>query len=360
MITLGSLFSGIGGLELGLENALRDGGFDVSTIWQCESNPWCRSVLARHWPDAVRFDDVRVVTGDAPAVDILCGGFPCQDVSFAGEGAGLAGERSGLWFEFARIARELRPRIVVVENVAALASRGLDAVLGTLSEAGYDAVWFDLRASDVGAPHRRERIFIVAWRRDVGDSTELRRKRLHAKRRGARKGEGQGRMLEPLGAGSPVADSNRGRCEGERSCGVLDGERSSLGHDADGRDGARAGVGQADPDGDGLESASTDGVVGWQRSPEPRFADGDERGESCGAQPRVGRDADGLPCGVDITAHRWPVGPGETQPEEEPPRVTKDRTQRRQRLKALGNAVVPQVAYVVGCVVADLLRRGVA
>ena len=166
-LTLGSLFSGIGGLDLGLECALRDGEFDVSTLWQCEADPWCRGILARHWPHAVRYDDVRAVGPDAPRVDVLCGGFPCQDVSYAGKGAGLAGARSGLWFEFARVVRDLRPRIVVVENVAALATRGLDAVLGSLSEAGYDAVWLDVRASDVGAPHRRERLFIVAWRRDV-------------------------------------------------------------------------------------------------------------------------------------------------------------------------------------------------
>ena len=119
-LTIGSLFSGIGGLELGLECALRDGGFSVETAWQCEQDEWCRGILARHWPHAVRHDDVRNV-GAVPRsqyagyVDLLCGGFPCQDLSYAGNGAGLAGERSGLWGEFARIVRELRPRVVVVE-----------------------------------------------------------------------------------------------------------------------------------------------------------------------------------------------------------------------------------------------------
>src|ERR1019366_5237945 len=92
-----------------------------------------------------------------------CGGFPCQDISTAGKGIGITGPRSGLWFEYARIVRELRPRVVVVENVSALISRGLDRVLGELSSCGYDAVWFPLRAADVGAPHRRERFFIVAY-----------------------------------------------------------------------------------------------------------------------------------------------------------------------------------------------------
>lgn len=168
-VTIGSLFSGIGGLDLGLEVALRDGGFDVETVFQCEADPWCRDVLARHWPSAVRYDDVRHVGADVRRVDVLCGGFPCQDVSASGKGAGLAGERSGLWREFARIIRTIRPFIVVVENVATLAARGLGEVLGNLSEAGYDAQWFTLRAHDVGAPHLRERLFIVAWDRALAD-----------------------------------------------------------------------------------------------------------------------------------------------------------------------------------------------
>ena len=275
-VTIGSLFSGIGGLDLGLEHALRDGGFDAETTWQCEADAWCRGILARHWPSAVRYDDVRRVGADnASRVDVLCGGFPCQDVSVAGKGAGLAGERSGLWFEFARIARELRPRVVVVENVSALVSRGLDRVLGDLAEAGYDALWFDLRASDVGAPHRRERLFIVSW--NVGDSPGS-----HWRRR---LGEARGTRNDRRAGGS---------------C----------------------------------------------RSVRVR-----------GSESVVGRDAHGLPGWMDIAAHRWPVGPDEAQPEGEPPRVTTQRRERRQRLKALGNAVVPQVGYVVGCAVARVLSE---
>lgn len=377
-LTIGSLFSGIGGLDLGLECALRDGGFDVSTIWQCEQDAWCRGILARHWPDALRYDDVRNVgaiprSSWAEPVDILCGGFPCQDVSVAGKGAGLAGARSGLWFEFARIARDLRPRVIVVENVAALLSRGLDVVLGDLSEAGYDALWFDLRASDVGAPHRRERLFIVAWRRDVGDGA------------GARC-EG---VTGGVGAGSAVADCDGGGCERERlaqhadessargrephGCGARgrrDGSsmadahaRGSQGRHArnegTGRDAAvsgGSGVGLADPCGDGLESASADRFVEGERPSVSRLGVGYGRSSRRIAESVVGGAVDGLPCGVGITAHRWPAGPGEAQHEDEAPRVTAERRQRRQRLKALGNAVVPQQAYVVGCVVAEVLR----
>jgi DNA (cytosine-5)-methyltransferase 1 len=156
--TIGSLFSGIGGLELGLERA----GLGP-VVWQVECDPFCRRVLARHWPDADRFDDVREVGAhNLLPVDIICGGFPCQDISVAGRGAGLEGEHSGLWREYARIVRELRPRFFVVENVAALLARGLGDVLGDLAACGYDAQWDCLPASAVGAPHQRDRIFVVA------------------------------------------------------------------------------------------------------------------------------------------------------------------------------------------------------
>jgi DNA (cytosine-5)-methyltransferase 1 len=157
------LFSGIGGFSLGLE---RSGAF--RTVAFCEIEPFPRRVLAKHWPEVPCYDDVRSLTAerlaaDGIAVDAICGGFPCQDISYAGPGAGLAGERSGLWFEYARLVGELRPRFVVVENVRALLSRGLDAVLGTLAALGYDAEWETIRASDIGAPHHRSRVWVVAY-----------------------------------------------------------------------------------------------------------------------------------------------------------------------------------------------------
>jgi len=155
-ISIGSLFSGIGGLELGLERAL-----GARTLWQIEQDPFCQRVLARHWPDATRYDDVRTATA-LPVVDVMCGGFPCQDISVAGKGAGLAGARSGLWTEFARLIGEGRPRVVVVENVAALAGRGLDVVIRTLADLGYVGSWNMVSAASVGAPHLRRRLFIVA------------------------------------------------------------------------------------------------------------------------------------------------------------------------------------------------------
>lgn len=163
MFKLLDLFSGIGGFSLGLE---RSGAFE--TVAFCEIEPYCQKVLAKHWSKVPIYDDVRTITAerlaaDGIAVDAICGGFPCQDISTAGKGAGLKGERSGLWYEYARIIGEVQPRYVIVENVAALLSRGLDGVLGTLAALGYDAEWHCIPASAIGAPHRRDRVWIVAY-----------------------------------------------------------------------------------------------------------------------------------------------------------------------------------------------------
>ena len=157
------LFSGIGGFSLGLE---RTGGFE--TVAFCEIEPFPRRVLAKHWPEVPCYDDVRTLTAerlraDGVSVDVICGGFPCQDISVAGKQAGIAGERSGLWSDIARLAGELRPQFIVVENVAALLGNGLGRVLGDLAEIGLDAVWDCIPASYVGAPHDRDRFWLVAY-----------------------------------------------------------------------------------------------------------------------------------------------------------------------------------------------------
>ena len=163
MFEILDLFSGIGGFSLGLE---RTGGF--RTVAFCEIEPYPRAVLARHWPEVPCYDDVRTLTAerlrsDGVVPNIICGGFPCQDISIAGHGAGLDGERSGLWFEYARLVGELRPRYVIVENVSTLLARGLDRVLGSLAEIGYDAEWHAITANAIGAPHRRDRLWIIAY-----------------------------------------------------------------------------------------------------------------------------------------------------------------------------------------------------
>lgn len=163
------LFSGIGGFSLGLERATGNGkytGFETTAFCEIEAFP--RKVLAKHWPNVPCYDDVRTLTAerlsaDGIAVDVICGGFPCQDISVAGEGLGLAGERSGLWFEFLRLISELGPQVVIVENVSALLCRGIQAVLGGLASLGYDATWHCIPAAYVGLPHVRDRVWLVAY-----------------------------------------------------------------------------------------------------------------------------------------------------------------------------------------------------
>jgi DNA (cytosine-5)-methyltransferase 1 len=158
----GSLFSGYRGLDIALERTL-----GVDFAWHVESDPNASKVLAAH-SDLPNHGDITTVDwARVEPVDLLCG-FPCQDISSAGLGVGIKeGTRSGLWYRYADAIRVLRPRLVVVENVGALLVRGLDIVLGSLAELGYDAQWTCLRASDVGACHRRERMFLVAWPADA-------------------------------------------------------------------------------------------------------------------------------------------------------------------------------------------------
>jgi DNA (cytosine-5)-methyltransferase 1 len=153
------LFSGIGGFSIGLERA------GMRTVAFCEIDPHARAVLQKHWPDVPVFTDVSTLSKDDinEQIDILAGGFPCQDISMAGLGAGLAGERSGLWFQYHRLIDEIRPRYAIIENVSALRSRGLDQVLWSLSQIGYDAEWHCIPAAALGAPHQRDRVWIVAY-----------------------------------------------------------------------------------------------------------------------------------------------------------------------------------------------------
>ena len=169
------LFSGIGGISLGLERA------GMQTVAFCEIEPFQRAVLRKHWPEVPVYEDIRTVSADVlrrfgiDAVDIVAGGFPCQDVSVAGKGLGVErGKRSGLWREMFRIIRELMPRWVLAENVPALRTRGADLVIADLEAAGY-AVWpLVVGAWSVGAPHKRDRVWIVAYRNGDGSQGQRR------------------------------------------------------------------------------------------------------------------------------------------------------------------------------------------
>jgi DNA (cytosine-5)-methyltransferase 1 len=152
------LFSGAGGVSLGLE---RTGGFE--TVAFCEIEPYARRVLARNWPEVKQYEDV--TTADFASlgpVGLVTAGFPCQDISFAGKGAGLTGERSGLFWHVIRAASLVGWPQLLLENVAGLLDRGMGAVLGALAQIGYDAEWHCIPASAVGAPHNRDRVWIVA------------------------------------------------------------------------------------------------------------------------------------------------------------------------------------------------------
>jgi DNA (cytosine-5)-methyltransferase 1 len=248
-MTIGSLFSGIGGLELGLERA----GLGP-VMWQCEIDPFALAVLERHWPEATRVRDVRDVSPKTVReVSLICGGFPCQDVSVAGKGAGLAGERSGLWSEFRRVVDECQPATVVVENVAQGISRWLPAVVGDLRGLGYVPCPIVLSAGECGAPHRRARAFVVA--------------------------DTDGSVLRLIQQRQPGRPSRGVRDEGQAV---------------------------AVDDGGAWRSA---GASAWT------------------SLPRVGRVGNGIPGRVD--------GAG----------------QRTDRLRVLGNAVVPHVAEVIGRII---------
>lgn len=164
MIRVLDLFSGVGCFSLGLE---RTGGF--KTVAFCEIKEFQRSILSKHWPEVPCYHDVRLLDADTLSrdglsVDLICGGFPCQDVSIAGRGAGIDGSRTGLWRDAIRLVSETKPRYVILENVPKIRSRGLEHLLLALSEIGYDAEWHCIPAAHVGAPQRRDRLWIIAYR----------------------------------------------------------------------------------------------------------------------------------------------------------------------------------------------------
>ena len=164
-IKCASVFSGIGGFELGLSWSIPN----LEIVWQVEIDSFCRSILAKHFPNAIQYDDIKTfdTQNDIDTnIDMLIGGFPCQNISIASiRRNGIYGNKSGLFWEMLRIIRRIRPKIVLMENVSALLIRGggMATVLGQLAEIGYCVEWFCLEAKDFGLPHKRRRVFIVAY-----------------------------------------------------------------------------------------------------------------------------------------------------------------------------------------------------
>jgi len=297
MFKLLDLFSGIGGFSLGLE---RSGAF--KTVAFCEIDTFPRKVLAKHWPNVPIYGDIRELTAerlaaDGIAVDAICGGFPCQDISHAGKRAGIEGERSGLWFEYARLIGELRPRYVFVENVSALLNRGIDRVLGDLAALGYDAEWHCIPASAVGAPHRRDRIWIVAY-----------------------PGHGSGR---PIGAFEEWTERQAQRTANSSEVG-----RSS-------------------------DQSKT--VENTQRRGREGLLHGDARSDHAGAPSHVGDSAQrerGSLSRRIYEEHALARSIGWWEVEPDVGRVAYGVPARSHRLKALGNAVVPQIPEMIGLAIA--------
>lgn len=178
-ITIGSLFSGIGGIELGFERQ----GF--KTKWFVENNPYAKEILKKRFPNTYIYGDItKIDFKSIPKVDILTGGFPCQDISNAGKRAGIEGSRSSLWKYYLKAIGEIRPKVAFIENVSALLNRGLDTVLTDLASVGYDAEWYCVPASSVGAWHKRDRVFIISYPTNIGLQNKTNEQVLEGKGRG--------------------------------------------------------------------------------------------------------------------------------------------------------------------------------
>ena len=327
---IGSLFSGIGGLELGLELAL--GG---RVVWQVEREPWPRAVLARHWPDADRSatDVCKAGAANLAPVDLVCGGFPCQDISPAGSGRGIEhGEKSGLWREYARIVRELRPRFVIVENSAALPTRGLDIVLGDMAALGYDAEWARIGACDVGAPHRRWRCFVVAWLADTDSRGRLGQRVAVAPHLESAQRD------KPNRCSAPVADTDGDRLHQPEGDEVRTGRHEPIVRLESG------GAPVADTDGDRLEGKRRERLTRHTTT-----GGAPSRGGPAGRDPVPSPSVRGVANGVSAWLGDGPL-----------PRAIEGQDLKadgRAALRALGNAVVPAVAYEVGLWLRAIMDR---
>lgn len=328
MPTIGSLFAGIGGLDLGFELA----GFDCR--WQVELDPYARAVLERHWPDVRRHGDVRTwPTPDAEPVDVIVGGFPCQPVSLAGKGLAQADPR-WLWPEFRRVVAWLRPAWVVIENVPGLRRRGLRGVLADLADLGFDAEWAVLSAADVGAPHLRKRIFVAA---SDASRVEL---RLEPGWLGRACWQAAAESRDD-GAVGPLADADGIPWNQGRKSHAEEGEER--------RDTDRGSLRESLADADGSRLAQREGERGdaHEELPTP------ERGGLASDAGRLGlkgvwaaQAARGLESSLRDLALRHGARPWSAEPDVG--RVAHGVPSRVDRLRGLGNAVVPQVAEHVG------------
>lgn len=294
------LFSGIGGFSLGLERA------GMQTVAFCEINEFCRSVLAKHWPDVPVHDDITTRDFVAGEADVVVGGFPCQDVSRAGKRAGLSGERSGLYRELVRALRLVRPKHAIVENVAALLADGMGTVLGDMAESGFDLEWDCVPACALGAPHERDRVWIVAhaneWVEPNGRAQRIRRRRTGAE--------------ESNQAGADP-DATGDRCGSRRT-------RRPPDSFARVRDEARRNA--ADPYGARLAFGAGLGRDAQQEQPTAERAIVEDGGQSI-----------------------WPDEPALLGVDDGVPN-------RVERTKALGNSIIPKIPELIGRAILEAIR----
>jgi DNA (cytosine-5)-methyltransferase 1 len=317
MLTFGSLFAGIGGIDLGLERA------GMRCAWQVEIDDYATKILEKHWPNVPKYRDVRTVGAhNLTNVDLIAGGFPCQDISNAGKRAGITGERSGLWSEFYRVICELRPRFVLVENVAALltpvrrAGRIIEPapigrVLGQLAACGYDAEWDCIPAAALGAPHLRDRVFIVG---------------------------------HTCSFGWPARGSNHRENDGHISSATSQHSKS-LANPSIARSG-RLSVQQGQPQQEGIDTQwSSQNVSNTYEFHVQRIFGGVTNPQEWSAK----RQGSFRSCVAS--------GGGQWATEPDVGRVAHGISHRVDRLRVLGNAVVPQVAEFVGRLIVNASRR---
>ena len=338
-MTHGSLFTGIGGIDLGFEWA------GIETKWQVEIDNYCQELLSVRFPHTEKFTDIhKVGSHNLEKVDIISGGFPCQDISVAGKGAGIEGERSGLWTELHRVISELRPRFAFIENVPMLTIRGGTRVIADLTKIGYDAEWTIIGADDVGAWHKRKRIWIVSYPRCS-----------HGKRNKVRE-----EFKEQIKKKDAIKSKRPTKWDSKRIITRSQDELSNTKfRDVETRCKRCRGLCQKSSRGRSSSNVTCLCKAVSNSNSRPRKAQHQKRvlGKSNkegkaerhsnaniqrrregNTKQRVGGVANGLSDRLDRYWIREPEGI---------PRVATGQTNRVQRLKGLGNAIVPQVAYKV-------------
>jgi len=359
ILTAGSLFSGIGAMDLAASLA----GFDIR--FQVEIDPFCRKVLAKHaptyWKDATQFADIRGLTGrELGYVDVLFGGFPCTQISLAGNGGGLEGVDSGLWWEFARLIGEIRPRAVVLENVAAILApgRGGTEVIAALTEMGYDTQWGIISAADAGAPHLRNRWFCVGY----ANSPRLSESPDATRGQDSCDGIGNIEIHQPdrLIVCEPRSIRQILRTKNGLAYPYRQRREQISGYRADTRKRFIRTGSMGNADGQYIEKQ-------WLAEPmetqleTARCAGQEITGTSWVFESSVGRDVDWATAKLDgdrLMQHQFPARPNQPQHENEPSRLCGKIPNRRNRIKALGNAVVPQTVYPIFVNLYQVLLEG--